>query len=133
MNRHFFLGVGITLVIGICSNVHAQRTLSGHSFQQYTVPVYRGPAAKPNFKSLPDSLQFRTRIREGFKNGVNFAGHYAIVPFGCGTYCLMGFLIDVESGRILNIPLGGEENYALGLDYRPTSRLLKARWIAGLD
>jgi hypothetical protein len=113
----------------VTSTSRGQSQIREHTFQQFKVPVYQGKSAKPNFKSLRGSNDFRTRIRDGFRNGPNYAGHFAIVPFGCGTSCIMGFLIDVKSGRIFDIPLGGEENYSLRLDYRPNSRLLKARWI----
>jgi hypothetical protein len=124
--------VGVALAGGAI-NIHAQGQVREYRFGQYSVPVYRGPAAGPNFKSLSGSLNYRTRIREGVKDGVNFAGHYALVLFGCGTFCIGGYLIDIRSGRISDFPLGGEENYALSLDYRPNSRLLKARWEADMD
>lgn len=99
------------------------------SFEQYAVPVYRGSPAKPNFQSNPGSVRFKTRIRDGIGEGVNFAGHYAIIAFGCGTDCSYGFFVDVKSGRIFDLPLGGEKNYGLSMDYRPNSKLMRARWI----
>ena len=104
----------------------------GYSFEQYAVPLYRGSSAKPNFQSKPGSVRFKTRILDGIREGVNFAGHYAIIAFGCGTSCSFGFLVDVKSGRIFDLPLGGEENYGLSLAYRPNSRLMRARWIDAL-
>src|SRR5438105_4871596 len=89
-----------------------------HTFKQYAVPLYRGQHAKPNFKSDPGSIQYRTRIREGIAGQVNFAGQYAIVIFGCGTDCIGGFLVDVRTGSISDLPLGGEDNYRLTLDFR---------------
>lgn len=103
------------------------------SFEQHVVSVYHGPSAKPNFQSLPGSRMFRTKINEGIKQGVNFAGHYAIVTFGCGTSCTFSFLVDVKSGKIFDFPLGGEKNFDLLLDYRSDSKLLKASWIEGDD
>lgn len=98
------------------------------SFEQYVVPLYGGPSAKPDLQSLPGSREYRTRIRDGIKQGVNFAGHYAIVTFGCGTSCSSSFLVDVKSGKIFDFPLGGEEYPMLSLDYRSDSKLIKASW-----
>lgn len=112
--------------------VEAQSRTPSHSFGDYSVAVYHGSAAKPNFRSKAGSERFKTRIREGIDAGVNFAGHYAIVVFGCGAGCSLGFLVDVKSGRIFDFPLGGEKNYSLSLDYRKNSRLLNARWIDGM-
>lgn len=103
------------------------------SFEQHVVSVYSGPSAKPDFQSLPGSKMFRTRIRDGIKQGVNFAGHYAIVTFGCGTDCSFSFLVDVRSGKIFDFPLGGDKNFDLSLDYRADSKLIKASWIEGDD
>src|SRR6266550_3976791 len=86
------------------------------SFEQYAVPVYRGSPAKPNFQSKPGSVRYKTRILDGIREGVNFAGHYAIIAFGCGTDCSYGFFVDVKAGRIFDLPLGGEKNYGLSLD-----------------
>src|SRR4051812_13228581 len=69
-----------------------------HRFEQYAVPLYRGQHAKPNCKSDPWSIQYRTRIREGVAGPVTFAGHYAIVAFGCGALCIGGFVVDVRTG-----------------------------------
>lgn len=124
--------VMIVLFLAAPNEVEAQRKTAEHSFEQYAVPVYRGPIAKPNFRSKPGSIRLRTRIRDGLREGVNFAGHYAIVGAGCGTGCSFAYLVDVKSGRILDFPLGGEKNYSLEIDHRPDSRLLKARWIDAL-
>jgi hypothetical protein len=124
--------VMVVLFLGTPNKVEAQRKVAERSFEQYAVPVYRGRIAKPNFRSKPGSINLRTRIREGLKDGVNFAGHYAIVGAGCGTGCSFAYLVDVKSGRIFDFPLGGEKNYSLEIDHRPDSKLLKARWIDAL-
>jgi hypothetical protein len=103
------------------------------SFEQYAVPVFSGPPAKPKFQSLPGSNVYRTRISDGIKQGANFAGHYAVVTFGCGTGCRASFLVDVKSGNIFDFPLGGEEYYMLSMDYRPDSKLIKASWTDWTD
>jgi hypothetical protein len=114
-------------VIGMIFTVVVPLTYAD-SFEQYVVPVYSGPSAKPDFQSLPGSRDYRTRIRNGIKQGVNFAGHYAIVMFGCGMGCQMGFLADVRSGKIFGLPFGGEEQEYLLTDFRPYSKLIKVGW-----
>jgi hypothetical protein len=56
------------------------------SFDMFQVDeVYNGKPAGPNFSSDPDAKYFKTRIKEGCKSkGVNFAGHYTIIEWGCG-------------------------------------------------
>jgi hypothetical protein len=74
---------------------------------------------------------FRTRIREGMGEGANFAGHLAVIHFGCGTGCSVVLVGDVSTGDVHNFPLGGEDAQGLGLEYRRDSRLLKAQWQEG--
>jgi hypothetical protein len=37
--------------------------------------------------------------------------------------------VDVRTGRVLDFPLGGEDNLSLVLRYRPDSRLIVAYWV----
>jgi hypothetical protein len=39
--------------------------------------------------------------------GPNFAGHYALVTWGCGSPCLMGAFVDLKTGRIFPPPYHG--------------------------
>jgi hypothetical protein len=51
-----------------------------------------------------ESREFRTRLREGAKEKVNFAGHYVFTTWGCGAECLMGAAIDVKTGKVFLLP-----------------------------
>jgi hypothetical protein len=66
------------------------------------------------------------------REGANFAGHYAIVRWGCGTECVAYIIGDIATGRVFDFPLVGE-NRELSLDTRRTSRLIVARWISSTD
>ena len=67
-------------------------------------PRYQGPSVEPDVKTLPRSRYFRTMIREGGKEGPNFAGHYTIVQWGCGTACVSYAIIDARSGEVFHPP-----------------------------
>ena len=47
-----------------------------------------------------DDRMFRTRIREAARGKPNFAGHYIVTTWGCGTSCLMGAAIDAKTGKV---------------------------------
>jgi hypothetical protein len=49
-------------------------------------------------------MMFRTRLREAAAQPSNFAGHYIIATWGCGTDCLMGAAINARSGRVTFLP-----------------------------
>jgi len=68
---------------------------------------FRGLPVSPNFSANLDRLRFVTRITEGAKKGPNFAGHYTIIEWGCGTECLSGVIVDAKTGTIYSIPWSG--------------------------
>jgi hypothetical protein len=43
---------------------------------------------------------WRTRLREGAKTGPNFAGHYTVVRWGCGTDCTGIAIADAVTGTV---------------------------------
>jgi hypothetical protein len=68
-------------------------------------PVFRGKPAPPSIGSRLSKL-FRTKIREGAKEGPNFAGHFTLVAWGCGMDSYMFVVVDAKSGRIYEPPVG---------------------------
>jgi hypothetical protein len=101
-------------------------------FQDYPAPVYKGKRAPVDLNSAEGANTFRTRLREGSAKGVNFAGRYTLVAWGCGTSCLMAGIIDAKTGTVyFPKELGGfgvwyfsdnPNDEALG--FKPHSRLL---------
>jgi hypothetical protein len=100
-------------------------------FNQFPVnEIYHGQLMMPDFvKRDKEFKNYRTRLRNGIKEGVNFAGHYKIIQIGCGTECTFNYLADVSTGQIFKgLPLGGEDNIELQLQYQISSKLLRAWW-----
>jgi signal peptidase I len=88
--------------------------------------IYKGKLAKPNFSTDPDAKHFITRIKDGCKyNGVNFAGHYTIVEWGCGCLCQEMAIVDRINGDIIfsQIPFDTADGHS-GTDFRIDSRML---------
>ena len=72
-----------------------------YKYSDYKVSVYTGELAAPDFKTDPSALLFRTQIRTQCKeNGINFAGHFTLVKWGCGSPCLTVAIVDRITGRI---------------------------------
>ncbi len=65
-------------------------------------PVWRGQPAVPDVRSEPRSRLFRTMLRRGAAEGPNFAGHYTIVSWGCGSGCAGYAIVDARSGRVFH-------------------------------
>lgn len=67
------------------------------------------PEALPTPPALIETNSFahryRTRLTEGLRDlPVNFAGHYVMVTWGCGTTCLDGGMVDARSGEATALP-----------------------------
>lgn len=88
-----------------------------------------GKTVLPDFKGRDrDFSNFRTRIREGMRDGPNFAGHYTLIQIGCGTACTFVIVTDNRTGRPASFPRGGEDNLYLDLEYQLDSRLVTTQW-----
>jgi hypothetical protein len=48
--------------------------------------------------------RFRTVIREAMAGGVNFAGHYVVASWGCGTGCIQFAVVDAITGEVYAPP-----------------------------
>jgi hypothetical protein len=89
--------------------------------------AYNGPAQLPDFRGRDRKYNgYRTRLTEAAKKGPNFAGRYRILKIGCGTGCTNNFIIDVATGEVFTVPVGGEEQQQVILKYDIGSRLLFA-------
>lgn len=104
------------------------------SFGDYPVHhIYKGKPAAPILKK--HQRMFRTMIRLGAKEPVEFAGHYTVPRWGCGTGCNGFAIVDSISGRVFDapfyvseLPMKWEEEQAQDVDrmeFRPDSRLLR--------
>ena len=98
-------------------------------FGRYPAPApYRGTPAPVALRTRRDRM-FRTRLREDSRAGPNFAGHYTVVFWGCGTGCAQVAVVDAKTGLVfwppldyVDIPDPDREHYGAG--YRLDSRLL---------
>ena len=99
-------------------------------FEDYPVQVFKGRMAALKLNG-PKARSFRTRLREGAKEGVNFAGHYTVVQWGCGAGCLQVAFIDAKTGAVFfprelngfGVWFWGEKDYD-AVQFKPDSRLL---------
>ncbi len=73
-------------------------------FEDYAVSeIFNGKAAPP-ILIRPQDKMFRTRIRQGAAKGSNFAGHYSIAEWGCGSECLSLAVINAKTGAVYAAP-----------------------------
>jgi len=70
-------------------------------FDKYPAKAETIKKPKVNLKSHPDARTYRTVLRRGVAEGPNFAGHYSVVGWGCGTSCVQFAVVDVKSGKVI--------------------------------
>jgi hypothetical protein len=91
------------------------------SFGDYPVTeVFTGSPVEPILVTA-EQRRYRTRIRNGISTGTdvwngswktpikssgpNFAGHYFVIRWGCGSNCLMMAVVDARTGKVYGPPL----------------------------
>jgi hypothetical protein len=83
----------------------------------------------PPILSSGEARRYGTMIRQRAATGPNFAGHYTIATWGCGSTCIGFAVVDARSGtvyfhpevsRAMQVPYQVENV----LQFRPDSRLL---------
>jgi hypothetical protein len=61
--------------------------------------------AELDLRSNKFAYLFRTRLKEGYSaDTANFAGHYTLVYWGCGSGCKLAMIIDRKTGKIYDAP-----------------------------
>lgn len=110
-------------------------------FSQFSATVERTRAKKVDFRGSPGASTFRTRLNQAFREGTDFAGHYKVAGWGCGTGCISGAVIDTRNGRVyfpielyaLSVGWFSGEYESRPLKYRSNSRMLILSGIPGSE
>jgi len=110
------------------------------SFDRYIAKIERPRAHGVDFRSDAGARAFRTRLSHAFRGGVNFAGHYIVAGWGCGTGCISGAIIDSRTGKVFwPLPLyalavwyAGDSYIEKPVEFRRNSRLLVIRGSPGV-
>jgi len=78
-----------------------KKYISPYKFPQFEVPVYKGKLSGPNFKTDMGAWLYRTQIREQCQQkGINFAGHFTLAMWGCGSECDQIAIVDRINGNV---------------------------------
>jgi len=75
------------------------------AYKAYAVAVDRHGKRPALQRDSKFSNLFRTRLSEALRDmPVNFAGHYVVTEFGCGSGCVHGGIIDTRTGQAHELP-----------------------------
>src|SRR6476469_2157558 len=97
MRRVLILTIGLLTAAVSAADAQAP-TLP--SFDRYPVHVWKGKPKPPNLRSHKDARLFRTALRNAARDGINFAGHFVLTTWGCGSSCTVGAIIDGKTGAV---------------------------------
>jgi hypothetical protein len=101
-------------------------------YNEYTIRVRDIPADAPKFEEFPAELylgknaplvmdsdettkMFHSTLAEWANEKPNFAGHYIVATWGCGTNCTSIAVIDAKTGKI-HYPEGVTANHAVNVE-----------------
>jgi hypothetical protein len=95
----------LSVVCLFCVLAAAQEESSwDFNFDDYAVSnVFQGTPARPHIMEK-QHLEFRTAITEAAAKGANFAGHFTIAQWDCGSDCLSLVIIDETNGKLFPAP-----------------------------
>jgi hypothetical protein len=94
------------------------------AFNDYPASLDNGTTQLPDFNNQFRSFgHYRSAIVSEMRDGVNFAGHMAIVHLGCGTECSFSYVADLQTGNIYATPITLHTRQHK-VEYQPNSKLL---------
>jgi hypothetical protein len=100
-------------------------------YQDFAVTkIFKGKPAAVDLSSHPQARMYRTELRRQAAEGSDFAGHYKIAIWGCGSSCAAFAIVDSQTGHVYFPPelpyvtWTGWEGTNFGLQFRIDSRLL---------
>jgi len=118
------LSVRIAGILSLYMIIAATTSVAGPPLpvfaEHHVTERFTGTPAKPDLTGSPDAKRYATTIREGAKTGPNFAGHFTIIEWGCGSECQRSAIVDAKTGAVY-FP---EFTSSWGMLYRPDSNLL---------
>lgn len=119
MNLNYFYHLLLTtaLVLLLCLGASAQTP----SFNHFKVrSLFHGTPTGLKVRGNALAIMYKTRIQDVYKaHGLNFAGHYCLVWWGCGSDCQHAAVVDLRTGNVYDGPTA-----ASLFEYRLNSRLL---------
>ena len=83
-----------------------------------TITPFEGNPKNPDFTYEPEAEMFRTAINKAVSAGANYAGHYTIATWGCGTDCFGYAVVDLITGEIVTISSVNESYNINGLEVK---------------
>ncbi len=90
------------------------------SFEKYPVAKELGNySANLDLASHPEAKKFKSVLSSAYSRGPNFAGHYTIATWGCGSPCQLVAVMNHTDGKVFFFPYSTQ----VGSDFKLDSNL----------
>jgi hypothetical protein len=115
------------LIVSVTGALAQEKPLP--KFKDYPVKtIYKGKGAAPKIYG-ETKRYYESSYTSAIRDGVTFAGEYAIAIRPCGTTCQMPDIVSVKTGKVINIPfsISGWREYHDNfepVEVKPDSRLI---------
>jgi hypothetical protein len=83
-------------------------------FEDYPAARYDKPGVPARWRDSAMSRMYRTRLSAWSRERPNFAGHFILATWGCGTDCTQLAVIDARNGKVFH-PQGVTSNVAVNV------------------
>ncbi len=106
--------IKISTIIFLSFLTHSafSQTIEGYKFERFPVKVLNVKKAELNYSSHKLGKEYRIEFTKQYKIGkVDFGGHFIIIRWGAGSGLTLGAIVDVNDGKIYEIPLNEENSY----------------------
>jgi hypothetical protein len=131
MRKHSIVAFALLACAGALAQIGEKEPAWALKFTDFAVlESFHSKPAKPILTSRAQRT-FRSAITRATAKGPNFAGHYTVAEWGCGSGCMSIAIVDAASGKvfpgpfkILSMPLAEGEG---GHDYQGAVYQLKSR------
>jgi hypothetical protein len=95
----------------LTQSIYSQ-SIEGYSFESFPVKVLNVKKAELNYSSHKLGKEYKTEITKQYKIGkVDFGGHFIIISWGAGSGLTLGAMVDINDGKVYEIPLNEENSY----------------------
>lgn len=81
-----------------------------------TITLLEGAPKYPDYSFELEASRFQSVINKAVDSETNFAGHYTVATWGCGTDCFGYAVVDLLSGEVVTFNPANENYNISGLD-----------------
>lgn len=73
-------------------------------FDEYKVAVATKKKSAGLKVTAAEASPYTSQLQSAARQPINFAGHYVLATWGCGSGCVMGGAIDTMTGHVVMLP-----------------------------